>query len=169
VLLAQGRDRALLSLDAEPLRPVPLTGPGLVVAQSPAPLLATSGDSVALADFARSIVVSPDRGQTFRRVAGTANTTALAGAHLAGATRFFAALYRETTDQSEILLLDPVSGEASCIARLDGSSEPSASSADPVDRGEWAKVARLIWHAPSERLWAVGGFGVLTFAAPDAA
>ena len=169
VLLAQGRVRALFSLGPDRLRPVPLTGSALVVAQSPAPLLATCEDSVALADFGRTIVVSPDRGQAFRRVSGTANTTALAGARVAGAARFFAALYRETTDQSEILLLDPDSGEASCIARLDGSGEPSASSADPVDRGEWAKVARLIWHAPSARLWAVGGFGVLTFAAPDAA
>jgi hypothetical protein len=167
VLVAQGRDRALLSLDGA-LPRLQLVSSALAVAQADAPLLATCGESVALADFGRAIMVSRDRGQTFRRVSGTANATAIAGASVAGAARFFAAIYRETTDESEILLLDPELGEASCIARFDGDTEPSASSGDPVDRGEWAKVARLIWHAATERLWAVGGFGVLSFAAPDA-
>jgi hypothetical protein len=168
VLFAQGRERALLWLDGDQRVQVPLTGAALALARSPAPLLSTCGGSVALADFGHAISVSPDRGRTFRRVSGTANVTALAGARIADTPRFFAALYRESTDQSEILLLDPDSGQASCIARLDGNAEPSASAADPVDRGEWARVARLIWHAASQRLWAVGGFGVLTFAAPDA-
>ena len=168
VLVAQGRERSLLLADGNPHALQPLAGAALSVARSEMPLLSTSGDCVALAEFGSAIVVSPDGGQAFRRISGTANTTALAGARVAGAPCFFAAIYRETTDQSEILLLDPNSGEASCVARLDGGSEPSASLADPVDRGEWAKVARLIWHAASERLWAVGGFGVVSFAAPDA-
>jgi hypothetical protein len=166
LLIAQGKERALYTLSGAEHTNVPLRGAELVVAQSPAPLLATCGESVALADFAHAITVSRDHGRTFQRISGTANATALAGASIAGEPRFFAAIYRETSDESEILLLDPISGEASCIARLDGTSEPSASAADPVDRGEWAKVARLIWHAETERLWAVGGFGVLSFAAP---
>ncbi len=169
VLIAQGRDRALLTPLGDLHAQQPLVGVALEVARTEAQLLSTSGDCVALAEFGSAIVVSPDRGRTFRRVSGTGSTTALAGARVADAPCFFAAVYRETTDQSEILLLDPNSGEASCIARVDGGSEPSASLADPVDRAEWAKVARLIWHAASERLWAVGGFGVLSFAAPDAA
>ena len=166
VLLGQGRDRTLRSLDHGREATTPLTGPALLVAQGTTPLLATSADCVALSEFGRAILVSTDRGHTFRRVSGTASATALAGARLAGSARFFAALYRETTDQTEILLLDPQLGEAVCIARLDGSGESAAG--DPVDRGEWARVARLVWHAPTERLWAVGGFGVLSFAAPNA-
>jgi hypothetical protein len=168
LLLAQGKERALYSLDRSPLAQVTLSGAALAVALGEAPLLSTCGDCVALADSARAVVVSRDRGQTFQRVSGTASATALAGASLGGAPRFFAAVYRETTDRSEILLIDPESGQAVSIAQLDGSDEPAASSADPVDRGEWAKVAQLIWQAETERLWAVGGFGVLSFAAPSA-
>jgi hypothetical protein len=165
VLVARERERTLVSLDGHEQTALPLGGVALAVALGSAPLLATHGDSVALADFGHAIVMSRDGGRTFRRVSGTANTTALAGAHVGVAACFFAAVYRETTDQSEILLLDPELGEALCIARLDGSGELSA--ADPVDRGEWAKVARLIWHSATGRLWAVGGFGVLSFAPPD--
>jgi hypothetical protein len=166
VLVGHGRERRLRSLDPGREANTLLSASALVVAQGTLPLLSTSADAVALAEFGRAVMVSADRGQTFRRVSGTASTTALAGARLAAGARFFAAVYRETTDQSEILLIDPELGEAVCVAQLDGSGESSA--ADPVDRGEWAKVARLVWHAPTERLWAVGGFGVLSFAAPDA-
>ncbi|MET0790621.1 MAG: hypothetical protein ABW061_03810 [Polyangiaceae bacterium] len=163
LLIARGRERVLVSLDRTPSSPqTPLTaGSARVVALSDAPLLATSGDAVALAEHGRALLVSSDRGATFRRVAGSASTTAIAGAELAGSARFFAALYRETSDQSEILLIDPVLGEAAIIARLDASSERSP--ADAIDRGEWAKVSRLSYHAASGRLWAAGGFGVLSF------
>jgi hypothetical protein len=166
LLIAQGKERLLYVLAGAEHTQMPLCGAELIVARGPAPLLSTCGDTVALADFAHAITVSRDRGRTFQRISGTANATALAGASIAGEPRFFAAIYRETSDQSEILLLDPASGEALCIARLDGESGPTTFGADPVDRSEWAKVARLIWHAESERLWAVGGFGVLSFAAP---
>ena len=123
-------------------------------------MLASAGSALALAERGRALVVSSDAGETFRRVAGSANTTAIAGALLAGRARFFAAVYRETSDQSDLLLIDPERGEAECIAHLDaGEHSPS----DAIDRGEWAKVSCLSWHAPSERLWAAGGFGVLSF------
>ena len=99
-------------------------------------------------------------------MAGSANTTALAGALLDDNARFFAAVYRETSDQTDILLIDPTRAEAACIAQLDGSVEHSSS--DAIERGEWAKVTALEWHAPSGRLWATGGFGVLSFSPPPA-
>src|SRR6188768_453916 len=98
---------------------------------------------------------------TVSRVAGTAGTTAIAGALLAGRARFFAAVYRETSDQSELLLIDAERGEAECIAHLDVANEHSP--ADAIERGEWAKVSCLGWHAASGRLWAAGGFGVVSF------
>ena len=164
LLVARGREHLLISLDRTPASPHSAIGAGAarVVAMSDAPLLSTSDDAVALAEHGRALLVSSDRGETFRRVAGSANTTAIAGAVLGGNARFFAALYRETSDQSEILLVDPTLGEATIIARLDASSERSP--ADAIDRGEWAKVSRLNYHAASGRLWATGGFGVLSFA-----
>jgi hypothetical protein len=167
LLIARGREHVLVSLDHTSPRASLSAGAARVVAMSDAPLLATSGDAVALAEHGRALLVSSDRGETFRRVAGSASTTAIAGAELGGSARFFAALYRETSDQSEILLVDPALGEAAIIARLDASSERSP--ADAIDRGEWAKVLRLSFHAASGRLWAAGGFGVLSFAPAELA
>jgi len=161
ILLGSGRGRTLLSLDQGAGESVQLSGAALAVAQSAAPLLASAGEALALAERGRALVVSPDAGKTFRRVAGSANTTAIAGAVLGGGARFFVAVYRETSDQSDILLIDPARGEAECIAHLDIVGEHSPS--DAIERGEWAKVSALSWHAPSGRLWATGGFGVLSF------
>ncbi len=163
ILLGRGRTRTLLRLDqGSDGESVLLSGPALAVAQSSAPLLASAGSAaLLLAERGRALLVSADAGKTFRRVAGSASTTAVAGALLAGKARFFAAVYRETSDQSEILLIDPARGEAECIAHLDVAGEHSPS--DAIDRGEWAKVSALSWHAPSGRLWAAGGFGVLSF------
>jgi len=166
VLLGRDRARVLLTLDRNQDRSLSLHGPALAVAQTAAPLLATAGSAVALAERGRAILVSPDEGVTFRRVAGSANTTAIAGALLDDHARFFAAVYRETSDQTEILSIDPTTAEAACIARLDGSVEHTSS--DAIERGEWAKVSALAWHAPSGRLWATGGFGVVSFG-PSAA
>jgi hypothetical protein len=166
LLLGRDRARALAWLDRGPDSAVSLHGPALTVAQSAAPLLATAGSALALAERRGAILVSPDGGSTFRRVAGSANTTAIAGAVLDEQARFFAAVYREASDQTDILSIDPTTAEAVCIARLDGSVEHT--SADAIERGEWAKVSALGWHAPSGRLWATGGFGVVSFS-PSAA
>lgn len=164
-LLAQGKERSLVRFvgGGATRTTQPLAEAALQVARSSAPLLATSGEALALAEFGRALLVSPDHGKTFRRVAGGVGSTALCGAVLAGSAQFFAAVYRETSDQSQILLIDPVLGSALCIAVIDSGTRNHAD--DTLDRGEWAKVARLVWHAPSQRLWAVGGFGVATVAA----
>lgn len=165
LLVARGRERALLFLGAPTSRSPLLASAGAsrVAITSDTALLATSGHAIAVAEPGRALLVSSDRGASFRRVVGSAGATALAGAELAGGPRFFAALYRETSDQSEILLIDPALAEAVVIARLDASSERSP--ADAIDRGEWAKVSCLNYHAASGRLWASGGFGVLSFSA----
>ncbi len=160
VLLANGRERSIVRLGEQPRRSSVLDQPALLIAQSAAPLLATSGPAVALAEYGRALLVSADHGNTFRRVPGCANATAIAGAELAGSAQFFAAAYRETSDESHILLVDPELGSALCIAKVDSSSVHL----DPVDRGEWAKISHLTWHAATQALWAVGGFGVARIA-----
>jgi hypothetical protein len=151
----------LHGLDDSSASAVPLNGAALAMARSAAPLLASAGQAFALAERGRGLLVSADAGKTFRRVAGCAGTTAIAGTWLAGAARFFAAVYRETSDQSDLLLIDPARAEAECIAHLEASGEHSP--ADAIERGEWAKVSALTWHAQSGRLWATGGFGVVSF------
>jgi hypothetical protein len=64
------------------------------------------------------------------------------------------------------LLVDPELGSAVCIAAVDSSALHHTS--DAVDRGEWARILRLLWHAPSQRLWLAGGFGVATIMPSDA-
>jgi hypothetical protein len=166
-LVADGKERSLVSLVGQGATRTtqPLGEPARSLARSATPLLATCGDAMALAEFGRALLVSPDRGKSFRRVAGGVGSTALCGAALSGGAQFFAAVYRETSDESQILLVDPVLATALCVALLDSSTlHPTH---DAVDRGEWAKVTRLVWHGPSQRLWAVGGFGVATIAAAD--
>jgi hypothetical protein len=165
LLVAQGRERSLVSLNRAERSTQALSDSALLVAHSPSALLATSGQAVALGEFGRALLVSADEGKSFRRVPGSANATAIAGAELAGSAQFFAAVYRETSDQSQILLIDPELGSAVCIAVVSGSASQHTS--DAVDRGEWAKIARLLWHAPSQRLWLAGGFGVATIAPSD--
>jgi hypothetical protein len=166
ILLGRDRNRTLLTLDGGSHGGVLLSGPALAVAHSATPLLATAGKALALAERGRTLLVSPDAGQTFWRVAGSANTTAIAGGRRDGRARFFAAVYRETSDQSDILLIDPARGEAECIGHLNVAGEHS--STDAIERGEWAKVSALSWHTASGRLWAAGGFGVVSFG-PSAA
>jgi len=164
-LVARGTEHVLAWLSPATPREQKLSGMALEMARRDHPLLATHGLSVALAEPGKALVASADGGQHFRRVPGSAGTTALSAGEVAGKSRLFAAVYAEASDTTLILLIDPEGGEACYVARIENSHEHGAS--DPVDRGEWAKVARLVWHAASQRLWAAGGFGVLSFA-PEA-
>ena len=161
-LVARGTAHFLVQLDGMAERRLSLAPQRF--AQGSTPLLATAHGSVALAARGQALLVSADGGTAFRHVAGSGSISSLAGAELAEGPRFFAALYRETSDQSEILLVDPERAEAEIIARLDVAHDHSPS--DAIDRGEWAKVSSLSWHAPSGCLWAAGGFGVVRFKKP---
>lgn len=161
ILLGAGRGCTLQVLDASSPVSVSLDGPALAVARSATPLIASAGQAFALAERGRGLLVSSDGGKSFRRVAGCAGTTAIAGTLFAGRARFFAAVYRETSDQSDILAIDPLRADAECIAHLEVPGEHSPS--DAIERGEWARVSSLAWHEQSGRLWAAGGFGVASF------
>jgi len=160
-LVASARDLELHFLGSRQ-EVVPLGLQASAVARAETPLLATAGAAIALSEPARAIVVSSEGGRDFRGVPGTTNTTALTGVNDPGAARFYAAVYRETSDQTELVVIDPERSEAQIVARISGGDEAEAGS-DPADRGEWARVSRLVWHAESSALWAVGGFGVLRF------
>lgn len=164
-IVLDAREARLVFLGAEG-GPIPLTGAALDISRSEAPLLAAAERSLALAAPVRAIVVSQDGGRTFRSVAGTASATALAGANDPSGARFYAALYRETSDETDIVVIDPERAEAQIVARISG-TDGAEGDTDPADRAEWARVARLAWHAESGALWAVGGFGVLRLARPS--
>ena len=161
-IVASGRD-ALLVFPSTERTPVALHGPAYTVARAEAPLLATANTSIALSEPARAVLASLDGGLSFQSVPGTARATALAGVNDAAAPRFYAAIYRETSDETDIVVIDPARAEAQIVARITGADD-TATADDPADRAEWARVARLSWHAESGALWAVGGFGVLRFA-----
>jgi hypothetical protein len=164
-LLVHGPGCSLVRFEGKRHTTQPLGGAVSRLAQSPELCLATVQNAVALAGYRLGLWVSSDGGNAFRPVAGCGNITAVAGAALGDSPRFFAAVYREMSDQTEILLVDPERGAAVCIARLDSAIEHSPS--DAIERGEWAKVERLSWHAGSGRLWAAGGFGVVCFSEPQ--
>jgi hypothetical protein len=130
-----------------------LVSPAREVASGEAPLIAAWGNVVVLGEAERGLVVSADRGQSFHRVAGASNVTALAAAAPADHPTAFAAVYQEAEDRSLLLCIDARTGRATTGAVL---SLPSPD--DPDAAHELGRVERLLWDG--ERLWAVGGFGL---------
>ena len=130
-----------------------LASPAREVASGEAPLVAASSNVVVLGDSERGLVVSGDRGRTFRRVPGVTNLTALCAGTLAGEPKAFAALYRETDDHSLLVEIDPESATAAIGALL---SLPAPD--DPDAAAELGRVERLV--CDGDKLWATGGFGL---------
>jgi hypothetical protein len=130
-----------------------LVSPAREVASGEAPLVAAWGDVVVLGEAERGLVVSADHGQSFHRVAGASNVTALAAGAPADNPTAFAAVYREAEDRSLVLSIDARTGRATTGAVL---SLPTPD--DPDAAHELGRVERLLWDG--ETLWAVGGFGL---------
>lgn len=150
------RDGARLGLSSDggsSFESLALASPARDVASGEAPLVAASGNVVVLGDAERGLVVSVDRGQSFRRVSGMTNLTALSAGALAGRIRVFAALYRETDDDSLLVEIDLTNATAAIGAVL---SLPPPD--DPDAASELGRVERLV--VDRERLWATGGFGL---------
>lgn len=133
-----------------------LTEPAQTVALGGAPLLAFRGDVIALADGERGLAVSADAGATFRLVTGAVNLTAIALGEHAGRPSIFAALYRESKDVTELIAVDPRSGEAQRIAALTAAPEEDAE--------ESGRTSALLWH--DGKLWSAGGYGLVRLTAP---
>ncbi|MBN2193169.1 MAG: hypothetical protein JW751_10170 [Polyangiaceae bacterium] len=135
-------------------RPLPPTAAG--VADGDAPLVAGVDSCVLLARVGYGVAMSTDGGATYRQIPGLATATTLAVGRLGGRPAAWFALYSETHDTTDLVLLDLDREEATRVARI----EPT----DPDDAS--ADVAALAWDDSAGRLWAVGGFGVGTFSPP---
>jgi hypothetical protein len=133
------------------------------VGDGSAPLVTAAPGVIALADGGRGLVVSADRGVTFRRVAGCAHVTALGAGELDGKPVVFATLLVESEDRTELVTVDPVSGEAERVGSL--RAQPGAS--DELDDSlERTRVAALRWDADSRCLWLAGNFGLTSWFPP---
>ncbi|RYZ02202.1 MAG: hypothetical protein EOO73_32810 [Myxococcales bacterium] len=166
-LSASGSELALLVVSRRPTLQLSSDGgssfrerllpePAQTVAGGGAPALATRGDFVALADGERGLAVSADAGATFRLVIGAVNVTAVAYGEHAGRPAIFAALYRESKDVTELIAVDPRSGEALRIATLSVEAEEDAE--------ESGRTSALLWQ--DGKLWSAGGYGLVRLTAP---
>lgn len=124
-----------------------------------APMLASSGELLVIADAARGLVFSADGGRSFRRVRGCAGTTAVAVGTFRGRPTAFAALYSETADRTEVVLVDVEHGSAEVIAAVTGDAGEDAS-----DSSGTGRLERLAWDG--QRLLGVGDPGLAAFEPP---
>jgi hypothetical protein len=152
LLVLARRPTLQLSTDAgTSLRELLLPEPAASVAQGLAPTCLARGALVALADPERGLCVSSDGGETFSWVTGAVNVTAVTLGEHAGRAVVFAALHREARDVSELILVDPASGQAASIAELSG--EPDE------DSEEIGRTQALVYE--NGYLWAAGGYGLV--------
>jgi hypothetical protein len=129
------------------------------IAGGEAPLLASLGPVLVVADAARGVVVSSDGGATFRRVAGCAECTAVTIGTFRDRPAAWVALYSETSDRTEIALIDIEHATAEVVAILTG--EPAEDATDAAGTG---RLERLAWDG--RRLVAVGDPGLVSFEPP---
>lgn len=156
LVIAQRPTLQLSSDGGSSFRELILPEPARTVALGMAPCAVSSGSVVALADAERGLCVSSDGGETFQMVTGAVNVTAIALGEHAGAPCVFAALYRESKDLSELVLVLPSTGQASRIAELAG--EPDE------DAEETGRTQALLFADGS--LWSAGGYGLSRLRAP---
>jgi hypothetical protein len=139
---------------------VPLDDVATRVAEGNAPLVASQGDVVAIADPQRGIAISSDAGKSFARIGAGGLATALAVGELDGVVGIFCALYRETEDRTFIARIDLGEKRAEVIAEIE------APASDETADG--AQVTALAWDASGRRLLAAGGLGLVEIAPPSA-
>ncbi len=135
-----------------------LVPPASDIAGGEAPLLATAGRVIVIADAERGVAVSNDAGETFESVAGCAGCTAATVGSVGGRATVFLALYRESRDQTcvvELLVADP---KPRVIATLEGAGD------DSTDGLENGRLERLAWDG--SRLSGVGDAGLVRFEPP---
>jgi hypothetical protein len=135
--------------------------PAREVGGGEAPLLASAGSTLVIADRERGLVLSSDGGLSFRGVDGCAGVTACCAGSLGGEPMAWAALYREANDETWLLQIDATTGRARVIARVETSDD-----ADPEQGSEGARLERLLWDG--QRLFAVGDAGFLRIEPPSA-
>jgi hypothetical protein len=127
-----------------------LAEPAATVALGAAPSAFVLGSLLAISDAQRGLCVSSDAGETFRMVVGAVNVTAVALGTWRGKLALIAALYRESRDLTELIVVDPESGAAESVAELSGESDE--------DTEESGRTSALI--LADGYLWAAGGYGL---------
>ncbi|HWA73645.1 MAG TPA: hypothetical protein VG937_14970 [Polyangiaceae bacterium] len=127
---------------------------------SGSPLVAAHGDAIVLSDTELGVLVSVDRGRSFRRVPGTREVTAICVGTEPSGTVAFAATYDETRNQSFLLRVVVSEARAETVARFEGT-------ASDEDGSENGRTAAIVWDDVHQRLWAAGAFGVKVFARAD--
>jgi hypothetical protein len=161
-LAALARDGAELVLSSDGGRTLSrssLSTEAREIAGGEAPMLASEGPLLVIADAARGVVVSSDGGQSFRRVPGCAGSTAVTVGTFRGRPAAWAALYSEASDRTELVLIDIERATPEVIADLVG--EPGD---DPSDASGTGRLERLAWDGA--RLLGVGDPGLVSFEPP---
>jgi len=161
-LAALTRDGAELALSFDGGKTItrePLAPAGREIAEGEAPLVAAWDEVTAIADATRGLAVSSGGASAFRLVPGCAGVTAIAAGRLAGSVRVWAALYRETADRTDVVMVDVDKAEARVIGSVRGADE------DIEGAGETARLERLSWDGT--RLFGAGAIGLVAFEPPS--
>jgi len=132
---------------------------GREIAEGEAPLVTAWDGVTAIADATRGLAVSSSGASGFRIVSGCAGVTAVAAGRFAGKVTVWAALYRETADRTDVVMVDVDKAEARVIASVRGADE------DNEGAGETARLERLSWDG--SRLLGAGAIGLVAFEPPS--
>lgn len=137
-----------------------LASPAREVAGGEAPLLASFGSMLLIADRERGLALSADAGFVFQQVEGCAGVTACCAGLVDERPTAWAALYREANDETWLVQIDVATARALVIASVESSDD-----ADPEQGGEAARLDRLLWDG--KRLFGAGDAGFLRFEPPS--
>jgi len=163
-LAALTKDGAELALSFDGGKTIvrePLAPAGREIAEGEAPLVTAWDNVTAIADATRGLAISSAGASAFRLVPGCAGVTAIAAGRFAGRATVWAALYRETADRTDVVMVDVGNAEARVIAAVAGADE------DNEGAGETARLERLSWDGA--RLIGAGAMGLLAFEPPAGA
>ncbi|MBN1609770.1 MAG: hypothetical protein JW940_24270 [Polyangiaceae bacterium] len=122
-------------------------------------LLAAAEDVMAVAGATSGVAICTD-GVRFHHIAGCSGATALTAASVNGRACVGVAVYRELEQCSYLVAVDASGRHALRIAEV---RAPSSTDEDPDGMPDYARVSALAWDATG-RLWAAGGFGVMSWA-----
>lgn len=115
--------------------------------------LAVGGDTWAIAEDGRGVVVSADRGTTFWTVPGVLGASAVCIATIGGKPWLFVAVHDELRESTSVARVDVLERSAERVAEW-----------APPPGAEEVRITALAWHAGE--LWARGAFGVVSWQAP---
>jgi len=157
VALGEHGSELLVSRDAgKSFTPVSLDQVARAVTAGEAPRVASAGDTVALHDPERGLVVSTDGGRSFRTATGVAAVSAAVAGAYEGRAAVWATLYSDTRDETRFVLVDAETGDARVLATLAGPGDAEG------EHGTGARIDRLVWTG--QELYAAGeaGFWVIS-------